>query len=165
MVSSISFGIDHSPSGAGSMVPPTSAWPSNRIEMKALRSSANAIARRTSRLSNGGADELTMMLVETLVGSTTQTALGAWDFTSFSNGIVICVGNVMSNLPATNPRIAVERLVVMVNSIPSRCGRPFLKYSGLRTSLMDSLALNSTNLNGPVPIGLVRMSPGETWQG
>src|SRR4029078_6310154 len=145
MVSSIAFGIAHSPSGAGSMVPPTSAWPSNRIEMKALRSSANAIARRTSRLSNGGEDELTMMLVETLVGSTTQTALGAWDFTSFSKGIVICVGNVMSNLPATNPRIAVERLVMMVNSIPSRCGRPFLKESGLRSRFIGLFVLYYTD--------------------
>ena len=51
------------------MVPPISAWPSNRIETKALRSSASAIARRISRLSNGGEDELTMMLVETLIGS------------------------------------------------------------------------------------------------
>jgi len=30
-----------------------------------------------SGLSNGGEDELTMMLVETLIGSTTQTAFGA----------------------------------------------------------------------------------------
>ena len=51
-------------------------------------------------MSNGGADELTMMLVETLVGSTTQTAFGACDFTSFSSGIDTSVGKVMSNLPA-----------------------------------------------------------------
>ena len=97
------------------------------IEMKALRSSASASARRMSRLSNGGEDELTMMLVETLFGSTTQTAFGACDFTSLSSGIDTSVGNVMSNLPETNPRIAVERFVMMVNSMPSRCGRPFLK--------------------------------------
>ena len=47
--------------------------------MNALRSSASASARRISRLSNGGEDELTMMLVETLFGSTTHTAFGACD--------------------------------------------------------------------------------------
>ena len=51
-----------------------------------------------------------MMLVETLFGSTTQTAFGACDFTSFSSGIEISVGNVMSNLPEMKARIAVERL-------------------------------------------------------
>jgi hypothetical protein len=78
-------------------------------------------------LSNGGADELTMMLVATLIGSTTQTAFGACALTSLSSGIDTSVGKVMSNFPETNPSIAVERLVMMVNSMPSRCGRPFLK--------------------------------------
>src|SRR5262245_7397829 len=32
-------------------------------------------------------------------------------------------------------------------------------------SLMEAWLLNSANLNGPVPIGLVRMSRSETWQG
>ncbi len=95
--------------------------------MNALRSSASAIARRISRLSNGGEDELTMMLVETLIGSTTQTAFGACFLTSLSSGIETSVGNVMSNLPEIKPRIAVERLVMMVNSMPSRCGRPFFQ--------------------------------------
>ena len=54
MDSSISFGIAQSPSGAGCIVPPASAWPSNMIWMKALRSSDSASARRTSRLSKGG---------------------------------------------------------------------------------------------------------------
>src|ERR1700730_6878038 len=118
-----------------------------------------------SRLSNGGAVELTMILVLTLIGSTTHIAFGAWDLTSLSSGIDTSVGNVISNFPATNPRMAVERFGMMVNSMPSRSGRPFFRYSGLGVRLMDSLALNSTNLNGPVPTGLVRMSPGETWQG
>ena len=95
--------------------------------MNALRSSASAMARRMSRLSNGGEDELTMMLVLTLVGSTTQTAFGACVLTSFKSGIVTSVGKVMSNLPATKARIAVERFGMMVNSMPSRCGRPFFQ--------------------------------------
>ena len=61
-----------------------------------------------------------MMLVETLIGSTTQTAFGACALTSLSSGIDTSVGNVMSNLPAMKPRIAVERFGMMVNSMPSR---------------------------------------------
>src|SRR3990170_3493347 len=106
--------MDHNPPGAGSMVPPISAWPSNRIEMKALRSSVSAIARRISRLSNGGEDELTMMLVLTLLGSTTHTAFGACDLISLSSGIETSVGNVMSNWPEIKPRMAVDRLGTML---------------------------------------------------
>ena len=127
MVSSISFGMAHNPPGAGSMVPPISAWPSNMIEMNALRSSAIAIARRISRLSNGGDVELTMMLVLTLFGATTHMAFGACVLTSLSSGIDTSVGNVMSNWPEIKPRIAVERFVMMVYSMPSRCGRPFFQ--------------------------------------
>ena len=68
-----------------------------------------------------------MILVETLVGSTTHTAFGACVLTSLSSGIDTSVGNVMSKLPATKARMAVERFGMMVNSIPSRCGKPFLK--------------------------------------
>ena len=68
-----------------------------------------------------------MMLVLTLFGSTTHTAFGAWVLTSFSSGIDTSVGNVMSNLPAMKARMAVERLGMMVNSMPSRCGRPFFQ--------------------------------------
>ena len=50
-----------------------------------------------------------MMLVETLIGSTTHTAFGACALTSLTIGIDTSVGNVMSNLPEINPRIAVER--------------------------------------------------------
>src|SRR3981081_4162724 len=112
----------HSPPGAGSMVPPISACPSNRIEMNALRSSASASARRISRLSNGGEDELMMVVVETLFGSTTQTAFGACDLTSFSSGIDTSVGNVRSNLPETKPRIAVERFVKLGKRIRLKKG-------------------------------------------
>src|SRR4051795_10704007 len=120
MVSSISFGMPHSPFGGGGRVPAMSAWAPNMIEMKALRSSDSAIARRMSILSNGGADELTMILVATLLGSTTQMAFGACDLTSFRSGMLTSVGKAMSNLPATKARMAVERLGMMVNSMPSR---------------------------------------------
>ena len=71
-------------------------------------------------MSNGGEDELTMILVETLIGSTTHTAFGACVLTSFKSGIDTSVGNVMSNFPATKARMAVDRLVMIVNSMPSR---------------------------------------------
>ena len=61
-----------------------------------------------------------MRLVATFIGSITQTAFGACDLTSLSSGIDTSVGKVMSNLPATKARIAVERLVMIVYSMPSR---------------------------------------------
>src|SRR3984957_5307549 len=109
------------------MVPPISAWPSNRIEMKALRSSASAMARRISGLSNGGAAELTMMLVETLIGATAEAAVGAWVLTALGSGAVTWGGDVMSNLPAMTPGSAVERFGMMGKSMPARCGRPFFQ--------------------------------------
>src|SRR5258708_38064255 len=105
------------------MVPPISPCPSNMIEMKALRSSDSAKARRMSRLSNGGEDELTVILVETVFGSTTQTAFGACVLTSLSIGIVTSVGSVVSNWPEMKPRIALVGLGLMGDSVQSRYGR------------------------------------------
>jgi hypothetical protein len=73
-----------------------------------------------SALSNGALSRLMIRFEETLIGSVTHTACGACDFTSLSSGIDTSVGNVMSNLPATKPRIAVERFGMMVYSMPSR---------------------------------------------
>src|SRR5467141_3960197 len=39
------------------------------------------------------------------------------------------------------------------------------KRAELRVTVPRSFGLNSTNLNGPVPIGWLRMSAGRTWQG
>ena len=47
--------------------------------MKALRSSASAIALRIFGLLNGGGLGLTIRLVETLVGASSQMAFGACD--------------------------------------------------------------------------------------
>ena len=73
--------------------------------MKALRSSASAIARRSSALLNGGASRLTIRLVLTLVGASSQIAFGACAFMSLSSGTVDSVGKVMSNLPAMKARM------------------------------------------------------------
>jgi len=53
-----------------------------------LRSKLNAIARRRSRLSKGGAAGLTSNVRGTLVGTTSQTARGAWLLTSLRSGTV-----------------------------------------------------------------------------
>src|SRR5258708_37207812 len=98
------------------MVPPISPCPSNMIEMKALQSSDSAKARRMSRLSNGGEDELTLILVETLFGSTTQTAFGSCVLTAFSIGIATSVGRLMSQWPEMKPRTADERQRRMMNA-------------------------------------------------
>ena len=46
------------PAGGGCRTPPMSPWPSPMMSMKAWRSSASAIASRTSRLSNGAIERL-----------------------------------------------------------------------------------------------------------
>src|SRR5262249_11906871 len=136
-----------------------------RISTNALRSSARAMALRISGSLNGGESRLTIRLVLTLVGAVSQIALAAWFFTSFAIGMLQSYGKDISPLPARKARTAVERLAMMVYSIPSSSGRPAFQYWGFFTTLMYSLALNSTNLKGPVPIGLMRMFLVETWQG
>ena len=87
--------------------------------MKALRSSASAIALRICGLSNGGAAELTARLVLTLVGLSWQIAFGAWALTSFISGTVTSRSKVMSNSPDTNAKMRVERLSMMRISMAS----------------------------------------------
>ena len=112
--------MPQTPAGGGSIAPPISALPSLRMSIKALRSSASIIARRISGLSNGGLSRLISRLVLTLVGTSSQTACGAWFLTSFISGTEISVGKVMSNFPATKPSTAVERFGMIVYSTPSR---------------------------------------------
>jgi len=89
------------------------------MSMKTLRSSARAMALRISGLSNGGAVEFTTRLVLTLVGLRSQMAFGACARTSLSSGTVMSRSNVMSNSPATKPRMRVERLSMMRISMAS----------------------------------------------
>jgi hypothetical protein len=58
--------------------------------------SARPSARRTSRLSNGGLRTIAKVTA-TLSGSVSQIASGVWLLMSFSSGIVISHGKVMSN--------------------------------------------------------------------
>ena len=95
--------------------------------MKALRSIASAIALRICGLSNGGAAVFTIRLVLTLLGRSSQIALGACLAMSFISGTVMSLSNVMSNSPATNPSMRVDRLSMMRISMASRNGRPFFQ--------------------------------------
>ena len=95
--------------------------------MKALRSSASAMARRICGLSKGGAAELTARLVLTSVGLSSQMAFGAPARTSFISGTVMSRSKVMSNSPDTNARMRVERLSMMRISMASTYGLPFFQ--------------------------------------
>ena len=101
--------MPHTPSGGGSIAPPISAWPSVRILMKELRSSANPRARRIFGLSKGNPSRLTIRLMLTLVGSISQIARGAWLAMSRRSGMVNSYGKVRSNFPAIKASTAVER--------------------------------------------------------
>ena len=88
--------------------------------MKALRSSVSASARRILGLSNGGASRLMIRFTLTPLSRMVQSALGASCRMFLSSGTVTSVGKVMSNLPAMNDSMRVERSGMMVNSMPSR---------------------------------------------
>ena len=78
-----------------------------------------ATARRISRLSNGGTGFISR-LAATFIGDMSHIAVGIWALMSPTRGTVTSNGKVMSNLPETNDSIAVERLAMMVYSMPSR---------------------------------------------
>ena len=55
-----------------------------------------------------------------LPGVSSQIACGSWLFAAFNSATERPYEKVMSNFPATNPNTAVERLRMIVYSIPSR---------------------------------------------
>ena len=88
-----------------------SYWPSPRMSMKDLRSKVSCIAQRSTGLSSGGA-LVTRRLARPFIGLTSQIACGARLCTCLTSGIETSYGKVISNLPATKARIAVERLAM-----------------------------------------------------
>ncbi len=78
----------HNPSGGGSIAAPMSPCPPLSTSMKALRSKVSAIARRRSGLSKGGALRLTINVLLTPLGRSSQIASGAWLRMSCNNGTV-----------------------------------------------------------------------------
>jgi hypothetical protein len=94
--------------------------PSLRISLKALRSIASAMARRTRASSNGALSRLISRLAWVLVACCSQMACGACSLASRANAMVTMAVKVMSTLPDVKASIAVERLAMMLNSSPSR---------------------------------------------
>jgi hypothetical protein len=88
--------MPHSPSGFESIAPPSRAWPSIKMVLKALRSSASDIAFRIAGLSNGGLMRLTRRLIWVLVAVISQIAPGARALTSAISGTLTSEGKVMS---------------------------------------------------------------------
>ena len=82
------------------------------------------MARRSSGLSKGGLSRLMSKCPLTPVGVISPIACGTWLCTSFSSGTVRLYGQTMSNLPETNPSIAVDMFLMIGNSMLSRYGRP-----------------------------------------
>jgi hypothetical protein len=94
--------------------------PSLKMSMKGLRSSSSTIAPRSSGLSNGGAVWLTISVRLPVATVVSQIACGAWFLRSFKSGIETPYGKVMSTFPAVNASIRVDRLGMIVYSMPSR---------------------------------------------
>ncbi len=108
------------PPGAGCMTPPISPCPSLMMSTKALRSMLSAIACRRLGSSKGGLSRLTIRLRLILPGLNSQIALGIWLSIFFLSATVRLYGKVMSNVPAVKANVAVDRLLMIVYSIPSR---------------------------------------------
>jgi hypothetical protein len=72
-------------------------------------------------LSKGGASRLTIRLLwMPPSGANSQIASGIWLLTSFKSGTVRVYGKVMSSWPEINANVAVDRLRMIVYSMPSR---------------------------------------------
>src|SRR5580704_10199773 len=84
--------MPHTASGGGCMAPPMSPYPSVRMSMNALRSTASANARRISGSSKGVASRLMIRLALASAGTSSQIACGAWFLTSRSRGTVTSNG-------------------------------------------------------------------------
>ena len=69
--------------------------------------------------SNGGTGFISR-LAATFIGAISHCAVGICSLMSLTSGTVTSNGKVMSNLPDTNDSIAVERLGMIVYSMPSR---------------------------------------------
>ena len=98
------------------------------VAMKARRSSASAIARRISSLSNGAVSRFTRMLVLLFIGRRlAHRARRLRGDVAAIAGPSTSQGKVMSKRPATKLSIAVDGLEMMWNSMPSSSGLPGLK--------------------------------------
>jgi hypothetical protein len=90
------------------------------VSTKALRSRASTIARRISGLSNGAAVLLTRRLRLRFIDVVSQIACGASFRTNLRSSGVTSQGKVRSKRSAMKLRIAVDGLLTMLKSMPSR---------------------------------------------
>ena len=106
------------------------------------------MALRISGLSNGGASRFTIRLVLLFMPASRTCALGACALTSFSSGMVT-QRHVMSNVPATKPRIAVERPATMRDFDAVEIGLALLPVVRVAHQLACSLLLELGELERP----------------
>jgi len=97
-----------------------SPCPWSRMSMKAFRSRLSAIARRKSGLSKGGLSRLMSRCRLPPDDVISHIACGIWVCTSFNSGTVRLYGQIMSNFPEANARIAVDMVLMIGYSMPSR---------------------------------------------
>src|SRR5712692_3707991 len=165
MVFRISGGMPQTPAGGGSIEPPMSFLPSDRMSTNALRSSASAIARRSPALSNGGVSRLTFRLVLTLVGASSHTACGACDCTSLT---IPLPKDVQSQAPQAVCELAPTN--VSTNLIVNRETPPFdnaelrraMALALDRKAFVDILSEGKNDIGGsmlPPPAGVWGMPP------
>ncbi len=102
------------------MMPPITSSPWLIVSTNDLRSMASTSARRMSALSNGATVRLTRMLRLRFIDVVSQIACGASFWTSLRSAGVTSHGKVRSKRPAMKLRIAVEGLLTMLKSMPSR---------------------------------------------
>ena len=133
--------------------------------MNALRSIASAIARRRSGLSKGGSSRLTIRLVLTLFGRSSQIACGAWLLMSFSSGIVTLIGPGQVELAgdkAEDRRRAVgdDRVFDAVEIGPA-----LLPVIRVAHELDQFIRLEFDEFERAGADRMLRISPASTWQG
>ena len=102
------------------MAPPMLPLPSSRMLFMASRSMASVIALRKFSSLNGARSRFTSRFVLTLVGTSSQVALGERARTSPTIGGVMSATKVRSNSLAAKASVRVERLPMMLYWTPSR---------------------------------------------
>ena len=88
--------------------------------MKARRSRASTIARRSSALSKGGLLRLTISWRGMFHGTIVHSAFGSCSFSCFISGSDMMPCQARSNLPAAKARMAVAGVDISVYSTASR---------------------------------------------
>src|SRR6266851_2755350 len=117
----MSGGIPHTPSGGRWLHGPADvALPLGENVDKGLTVQGQRQRPTHHWIVEGWRITVMIRLALALAGTSSQIAPGACALTSLSRGTVPSNGKVMSNLPAINESIAVDRFGITVYSMPSR---------------------------------------------